>query len=172
MWMCVSSTWLTPVRSQPVAKISIYGFGCGCLCLRNPVGGHRLDAPNISRFIQFQRQQPKVFTFRDRDAVHDTGGDGRVHGKSLQLNRTPDVERMRDASGAPPQVYEDYFSLLGERVRRIETAEGDRNGTRNSGAVPLRSFLHRQSQSRILQQEHDSTIRTQETQSDVFVRNS
>ena len=109
---------------------------------RKPVGGHRLDAPNISGVIQLQPQQPKVFTFPERDAAHDPGGDFRVRRKPLQLNRTADPNRMSEASGTATQVYEDYCALFGERMRSVEAAQRDRNGTRNSSAVPLRSFLH------------------------------
>jgi len=100
-----------------------------------------MDAPHVSGFIQLQPQQPKVFTPPERNAVDDPCGHVHVRGKSLQLNRTADPDRMSEASGTATQVYEDYFALFGERMRRIETAEGDRNGTRNSSAVPFRSFL-------------------------------
>ena len=116
--------------------------GGSALWRRKPVGGHRLDAPHISGCIQFKPKQPKVVTFRNRDAIHNPGGDVKVGRKSLQLNSTADPDRMIEAGGAPTQVYEDYFALFGERMRRVEAVQSNRNGTRNSSAVPLRSFLH------------------------------
>lgn len=106
-----------------------------------PVFGRRRDAPNISRLVERQSEEPKLFVLSHRDAIHHARADAPDCWKPLQEHRRPNCQRLTEADCAPLGVYQNHQACVGKRFRRIRADESNWNLARNSSAPSAPSFL-------------------------------
>jgi hypothetical protein len=101
-----------------------------------PVGGHRSQAPVISRGIQAYSHGPiPTITARGNIAGHP-GGDATSPGQALNPESQSWLQRVAKANATTVGIHEKRVTVLGNRTIRIKTDQAQRNLCPYSSAKP------------------------------------
>ena len=95
-----------------------------------------MNAPNISRLIQRQPNQPVLVLSSEGDAGGNAGGDALVAGQFVQPDRNSQIEGPWKTYSAAVRVHHQGVAAFGELDSGIQASDAKRNLGPNSGTAP------------------------------------